>query len=53
MRLAAELGLDVELTLEGLDRCLAARGWRATPEMLRALARRNVWIPAHFGEQLS
>ena len=51
-RLAAELGVHVDLTLEGLDRYLAACGWRATPEMLRALARRNVWIGAEFGGQI-
>lgn len=48
-RLAAALGLDVEITLEGLDKTLARSGWQPTPEMLAALSRRNAWIPARFG----
>lgn len=47
-KLARELGLDVDLTLEGLHKYLVSEGWGATPEMLAALARRNVWIPAEL-----
>lgn len=50
-KLAAELGLGVDLSLDGLDRFLAARGWGATPEMLVALARRNAWAAARLDEQ--
>lgn len=47
--LAAELGVDVDVTLEALHDYLVSRGWGATPEMLTALSRRNAWIPAHLG----
>jgi hypothetical protein len=49
--LAAELGIPVELTLEGLERFLARSGWTPTPQMLAALSHRNVWIQARFGDQ--
>lgn len=48
--LASELGIEVELTLEGLDDYLMSRGWGATPEMVAALARRNVWIGARTND---
>ena len=52
-RLARELRLDVDLSLEGLDEYLVSQGWDATPEMLAALSRRNSWIAAQAGEMRS
>ncbi|MFL6736061.1 MAG: hypothetical protein ACJ8F4_03250 [Sphingomonas sp.] len=52
-RLAGELRLDVDLSLEGLERFLVSNGWGATPEMLAALARRNAWIAAQAAETRS
>jgi hypothetical protein len=46
--LAADLGIDVPITMECLDEYLAGRGWRPSPEMLPALAKRNPWIGARF-----
>jgi hypothetical protein len=50
-RLAGELGIQVDLTLEGLEQYLARRGWIPTVQMLAALSHRNVWIQARFGDQ--
>ena len=47
-RLADELGLDVEISLEDLHDYLVAKGWNAPPEMLKALSGRNAWIGAHL-----
>jgi hypothetical protein len=42
--LAAELDLDVDITLEGLDDYLASHGWRPPVDTLGRLARKNPWI---------
>ena len=43
-RLAAEIGVTAEATLEMLDNCLDAHGWRPPHDMLIRLSRRNRWI---------
>jgi hypothetical protein len=43
-RLAGEIGLTVETTLEALDSCLDAHGWRPPHDMLIRLSRRNRWV---------
>jgi hypothetical protein len=43
-RLAQDLGISVEMTLEGLDDCLDAHGWRPPHDMLIRLSRRNRWV---------
>ncbi len=52
-RLAGELLLEVDLSLEGLDEYLVSNGWGASPEMLAALRRRNAWIDAQAGRARS
>jgi hypothetical protein len=52
-RLSSELGLELDLTLESLDRFLVSQGWGATPQMLRALRRRNAWVAAQLAEAIS
>lgn len=42
--LASGLGLDVEITLEGLDRYLDEKSWRPPRDMLARLAVRNPWV---------
>lgn len=46
--LAAPLGIDVPMTMEGLDDYLASRGWQPSPAMRPVLAKRNPWINARF-----
>jgi hypothetical protein len=43
-RQAADLGIEVRPTLEGLDACLDSHGWRPPHDMLIRLARRNRWV---------
>jgi hypothetical protein len=43
-RLAARLGWNVAMTLEGLDSYLDSQGWRPPHDMLIRLARRNRWL---------
>lgn len=43
-RLAQDLGIAVEMTLEGLDDCVDAYGWRPPHDMLIRLSRRNRWV---------
>lgn len=43
-RQAAGLGIHVAATLEDLDACLDANGWRPPHDMLIRLSRRNRWI---------
>ncbi|MBA4155853.1 MAG: hypothetical protein H0X65_00045 [Gemmatimonadetes bacterium] len=46
--LARELGIAAEITLEGLDRCLAERGWRPPLDTLDRLAKRSQWLKSHL-----
>jgi hypothetical protein len=43
-RLAAAIGMNVDATLEALDGCLDAHGWRPPHDMLIRLSRRNRWV---------
>jgi hypothetical protein len=43
-RLARQLGLNVEITMEGLDRELTRRCWRPSARELGMLAGRNEWL---------
>jgi hypothetical protein len=43
-RLAVELGLDVEVTLESLDAYLDSQSWRPPHDMLIRLSHRNRWV---------
>jgi hypothetical protein len=43
-QLAARLGIDLTLTLAGLDAYLDSQGWRPPHDMLIRLARRNRWL---------
>ncbi len=43
-RLARDCGLDVEITLEGLDAHLEAAGWRPPDDMLVRLAATSAWL---------
>ena len=43
-RLAVGLGIEVAITLEGLDAYLDAEGWRPPHDMLIRLSRRNRWV---------
>lgn len=45
-RLAADLNIQVSITMESLDEYLGARGWHPSPEMIPVLAKRNEWIAA-------
>jgi len=47
-RLAAELRIDVEISMESLDEYLAGHGWRPSRQMLSALGRRNQWVAVRF-----
>lgn len=49
-RLADGLGLAVPISMEGLDRHLAERGWRPPEAVLARLAAQNVWIRHYFGD---
>jgi len=51
--LAAELSVQVEISLESLDDYLTGHGWRPPFDMLARLAEWNPWIKdRHFGEGL-
>jgi hypothetical protein len=60
-QMAADLNIDVEISLEGLHRYLQETGWGPPPEMLARLAvadRRSEWLrllaqrlPAHVNDQ--
>ncbi len=41
---AERLGIQVDVTLEGLDQFLDSRGWRPPHDMLVRLSRRNPWL---------
>jgi len=43
-RLAEQLALPVEISMEGLDEYLAAMGWRPPPRVLTRLAQHNPWL---------
>jgi hypothetical protein len=43
-RLGAEVGVNTEATLKGLDSCLDSYGWRPPHDMLIRLSRRNRWV---------
>lgn len=43
-RLSAQVGEDVEVTLEGLDRFLSARGLRPAADLLDRYQTRNPWL---------
>jgi hypothetical protein len=47
-RLAADLRIDVPITMESLDEYLASHGWRPSRPMLASLSRRNSWVTARF-----
>lgn len=49
-RLARENGIAVELTLEGLDACLASRGWRPPHDTLIRLSLSNRWLARRMEE---
>ena len=52
-KLAAELQLQVEFSMEGLDALLASRGWRPPAAMMKRLARHNKWVREYFfGQEL-
>lgn len=42
--LAAAQGVDLELTLEGVDDLLQRMGWKPSPDTLRRLAENNEWL---------
>lgn len=50
-RLADELDLDVEITLEGLDAHLAGKGLRPPLDTLDKLAQSNDWLRRHLETQ--
>ncbi|MGH6948227.1 MAG: hypothetical protein ACREDZ_12930 [Kiloniellales bacterium] len=53
-RLASALAIELELSLDGLDRLLAAEGWRPPRDMLNRLAADNGWLERrYFAEQRS
>ena len=45
-KLAADVNIQVPITMESLDEYLGARGWHPSPEMIPALAKRNEWVAA-------
>jgi hypothetical protein len=51
-RLAQQLGLDVSLDLETLDKFLVEQGWAPTPEMIPVFRRRNAWAALRFAPQV-
>ncbi|MFP5346774.1 MAG: hypothetical protein ACLGIA_07090 [Actinomycetes bacterium] len=48
--LGEAVGVDVPLTLDGLDELLDSQGWRPPLDTLRRLSANNVWIRARFLE---
>ena len=48
--LAQAAGIDVEISLEGLDRYLQERGWRPSSEVISKLAMHNIWLAARIGQ---
>jgi len=46
--LAEALGIDVTMSLEGLDEYLRERGWRPSPEVMAKLAMHNKWLAARL-----
>jgi hypothetical protein len=48
--LAQGLGIDVAISLEGLDEYLHERGWRPSPEIIAKLATHNFWLAARIGQ---
>ena len=47
-KLAAESGIDVPITMEGLDEYLTGCGWHPSPPMMATLAKRNDWVAARY-----
>ena len=45
-KLAADLNIQVSITMESLDEYLGSRGWHPLPEMIPVLAKRNEWVAA-------
>lgn len=43
-KMAQRLGMQVELTLEGLERCLGENAWRPPTDMLVRLAGHHAWL---------
>jgi hypothetical protein len=48
--LAQRVGIDVAISLEGLDEYLQQRGGRRPPEVLSQLAMHNLWLAARIGQ---
>ena len=48
--LARGVGIEVAISLEGLDDYLRERGWRPSPEVLSKLAMHNLWLAARIGQ---
>jgi hypothetical protein len=46
--LANELGIEMELTLEGMEKMLKAAGWVPKLDTLAAIARLNEWVRWHY-----
>jgi hypothetical protein len=55
-RMAGELGIEVEITMEALDNFLEYEGWRPKVDTLAKIASRNKWVRRFFatkpGEEL-
>jgi hypothetical protein len=49
-RLNDALGLDAEITLQGLDTYLAERGYRPPADVLAKLGKANAWLRARLAE---
>lgn len=47
-RLAEELALTVDISMEGLDEYLATKGWRPPTHCLARLAHHNPWLREHL-----
>jgi hypothetical protein len=47
-RLADELSLPVEISMEGVEEFLARRGWRPPAQVLKRLADHNPWLREHI-----
>lgn len=48
-RLAADVGVSLPETLEGLDDWLAAEGWQPPRDTMRRLAQHNPWLRSRLG----
>jgi hypothetical protein len=52
-RLAQELEIESRITLDDLDECLEAAGWRPREDVLQRLARRNRWLHRRLKSSIS